>query len=233
MLTPLEECHVGAELAPPVEYVRRSYPPCAGCPARGQATDEQMAAHWSWRARFRPARVRLLLIAESPPYTVPGCPVRHFYHPAGPAPDTLFRATAPVLAADWADETDGRRSPARKAAALAALAERGFLLLDSAKCPVNHLASLASKRQVTRACAAVVLRAEIEALTFLPEARICLVVRGTVPQAALPVLRELGLEERVVSPEGLPFPGRWPGHRVGFQRALAAAAAQAGWPGVS
>jgi hypothetical protein len=225
----IQECDAGGELAPPVEYVRRSYAPCGGCPARGQATDEQMAAHWSWRARFRPARVRLLLIAESPPYTVPGCPVRHFYHPEGPAPDTLFRATAPVLVAVG---PNGRRSPAGKAAALAALAERGFLLLDSAKCPVNHLASHASKREVTRSCAAAVLRAEIAALTFLPEARICLVVRGTVPQAALPLLRELGLEERVVSAEGLPFPGRWPGHRDAFQRALAAAAAQAGWPGV-
>jgi hypothetical protein len=225
--------HTREKLAPPVEYVRRSYEPCAGCPARGQATDEQMAAHWRWRARFRPAPVRLLLIAESPPYTVPGCPIRHFYHPGGPPPDTLFRATAPVLLADRPAGPGSDRSPAAKAAALEALTQGGFLLLDSAKCPVNHLPSVPSKRDVTRACAAVVLRAELAALCFVPEARICLVVRGTVPQAALPVLQELGLRKRVVSPDGLPFPGRWPGHRDAFQRALAAAAAQAGWPAPS
>jgi hypothetical protein len=224
----LEVCDAGREPTPPEEYVRRTFAPCAGCPARGEATAAQMGEHWRWRARFRPARVRLLLIAESPPYTEPGCPVRHFYHPAGPAPDTLFRATAPVLLADRAGAKEDR-SPAAKAAALAALAERGFLLLDSAKCPVNHLPSIASKREVTRTCASAVLRAEIAALTFLPEARICLVVRGTVPQAALPVLDALGLAERIISREGLPFPGRWPGHRDTFQRALAAAAVQAGW----
>jgi hypothetical protein len=221
------------ELAAPVEYVRRGYAPCAGCRAREHATDEQMAAHWRWRARFRPACVRLLLIAESPPFTVSGCPIRHFYHPGGPPPDTLFRSVAPVLLAGWPNGAGSDRTPAAKAAALEALTRGGFLLLDSAKCPVNHLPSAAHKRDVTRACAAVVLRAELAALCFVPEARICLAVRGTVPQAALPVLQELGLGQRVVSPDGLPFPSRWPGHRDAFQRALAAAAAQAGWPATS
>jgi hypothetical protein len=158
-----------------------------------------------------------------------GAPIRHFYHQAAPSPDTLFRATAPVLLADCARAHVGRWSPAAKEAALASLAAGGFLLLDSAQCPVNHLADAAARRRVARACAGEVLRAQLAALRLAPEARICLVVRSTVPQATVPLLEELGLMDRVVDRRGLPFPGRWTGHRAAFQAGLATAAALAGW----
>ena len=185
-----------------------------------------MAASWGWRERFRPARVRLLLIAESPPRTVGEAPLRHFYHPAGPPPDTLFRALAPAL---LGTDALAEGCPAAKEAALRRLAAGGFLLLDSAQCPVNHLPTMASRREVVRRCAGAVLRQQVAALRLEPEARICLLVRGTVPAAALPVLGELGLGSRVPHPGGLPFPGRWPGHREAFQRGVRQAAAAAGW----
>jgi hypothetical protein len=210
----------------PVEYVTRSYPACAGCAARGAATEAQMAASWEWRERFRPARVRLLLIAESPPRTVGEAPLRHFYHPAGPPPDTLFRAVAPTL---LGTDAIADRRPERKEAALCRLAAGGFFLLDSAQCPVNHLSTPASRRDVVCRCAAVVLRQQLTALSLEPEARIGLVVRGTVPAAVLPVLQELGLAERVVHPDGLPFPGRWPGRREAFQHGVRLAAMAAAW----
>lgn len=209
-----------------MDYVTRGYPACAGCPAREAATAAQMAASWAWRQRFRPERVRLLLIAESPPQTVGDAPLRHFYHPAGPPPDTLFRAVAPVLLAE--DRIEQGRSEAKERA-LERLAVGGFFLLDSAQCPVNRLLTPAARREATRRCAATVLREQLAGLPLAAGARICLVVRGTVPAAALPVLRELGLAGRVTAPEGLPFPGRWPGHREAFQQGLRAAADAAGW----
>lgn len=187
-----------------------------------------MAAYWAFRARFRPRTVRLLLIAESPPRSFGLESLRHFYHPAAPPPDTLFRATAPVLVGEDATPRPESRTTAKERA-LARLAKAGFFLLDSAQCPVNHLASPAIRGEVARRCADVVLRDWLARLCFAPEARICLVVRSSVPRSVLPVLQELGLDDRVVFPGGLPFPGRWPGHREAFQRGLAEAARQAGW----
>lgn len=210
---------------PPAEYVNRGYPACGECPARGEATAEQMAESWVWRERFRPKRVRLLLIAESPPRSVVDTPLRHFYHPRGPAPDTLFRAVATALL-DAAPAREGGAEA--KEAALSRLAAGGYFLLDSAQCPVNHLPAR-DRRAAIHRCAGAVLRFQVAALALAPEARICLVVRGTVPGAALPVLRELGLVGRVADPAGLPFPGRWPGHREAFQQALREAAVAAGW----
>jgi hypothetical protein len=188
-----------------------------------------MRLSWEYRARFWPARVRLLLIAESPPHSVPGSPLRHFYHPAAPSPDTLFRVTAPVLLPKWREDGGGRWSPTDKEAALAELAARGFLLLDGAQCPVNHLSATGDRRGAVRRCADVVLRALLSDLEFALGARICPVVRGTVPAAVVPVLDALGLADRLAMREGLPFPGRWSGHRDGFQAGLAQAAASAGW----
>jgi hypothetical protein len=218
---------------PPEAYTRRTYPPCAGCAARGQSTDAQAALRWGYRARFWPSRVRLLLIAESPPFSATGARIRHFYHPEAPSPDTLFRATAPVLLADRPEGRVGSRGADGKEAALALLAQRGFLLLDSAQCPVNHLADGATRRSVARRCAAAVLREMLALLDFTPEARICLVVRSTVPEAVLPMLAQLGLADRVHDRRGLPFPGRWTGHRAAYQAGLTAAAAAAGWEEVA
>jgi hypothetical protein len=71
-----------------------------------------------------------------------------------------------------------------------------------------------------------VLAGELDSLALAPDAVICMVVRGTVPNAARPVLASLGLESYLIEPDGLPFPGRWSGHRQRFIASLRAAAAR-------
>lgn len=180
-----------------------------------------MEHHLALRRAVVPDVVRLLLIAESPPWSADGAAVRHFYNAEAPHPDNLFRATAAALLEDdricW--------PVAEKAAALSALTAAGFLLLDSAKCPVNHL-PLCSRRAAVAACAGHVLAEELTRISLAPDAVICMVVRGTVPAAARPVLASLGLGSRIVEPDGLPFPGRWSDHRHRFIKILRAAAAR-------
>src|SRR2546423_5310577 len=65
-------------------YRARAFAACAACPARGQATDAQMERQLALRQQAAPERVRLLLIAESPPRSAPEAMVRHFYHPESP-----------------------------------------------------------------------------------------------------------------------------------------------------
>jgi hypothetical protein len=196
-------------------YRTRGFAPCATCPARNQAEEELMAYHLALRRPAAPERVRLLLIAESPPWSKPGGRVRHFYNPGAPHPDSLFRATATALLDD--DRTFWL--PEDKARALGRLAAGGFLLLDSAKCPVNHLTAPA-RRAALHACAQHVLRGELERVPFAPEGVICMVVRSTVIAVAAPVLDSLGLGHRLVARDGLPFPGRWPNHRARFIETL-------------
>jgi hypothetical protein len=207
------------------DYRTRSFPPCDACPARGQATEGLMERHLALRRVAVPEMVRVLLIAESPPWSAEGAAVRHFYNPEGPHPDNLFRATAAALLGD--DRT--LWPAAEKAAALRSLVAGGFLLLDSAKCPVNHLAPR-ERRAAVGACAGHVLAEELDRITLAPGAVICMVVRGTVPAAARPVLAARGLGRYVVEPEGLPFPGRWSDHRRRFITTLRAAA---GWQATS
>jgi hypothetical protein len=211
------------------QYRTRTFAACRGCPARGQAADAQMERHLELRRRGAPHRVQLLLIAESPPWSADGAPVRHFYHPEAPPPDNLFRATAAAVL-----DEDRTRWPANeKAAALARLADQGFLLLDGAKCPVNHLAS-AERRAALSACAEHVLRQELARVPWASGAVICLVVRSTVPPAVNPVLASLGLRRYLVEPEAgggaLPFPGRWSDHRQRFITGLRAIAQRSSRP---
>jgi hypothetical protein len=206
-------------------YRMRTFPACGACPARGQATEALMERHLALRRAALPEIVRVLLIAESPPWSAEGAAVRHFYNPAAPHPDNLFRATAAALLG----EERSSWPAVGKSAALRALAARGFLLLDSAKCPVNHLAPR-ERRAAIRGCTGHVLAEELDHITLAPGAVICMVVRSTVPEAVRPVLAARGMERYLVEPEGLPFPGRWSDHRRRFITSLRTVAVGAPMP---
>lgn len=177
-----------------------------------------MERHLALRHAAVPEAVRVLLIAESPPWSAEGAAVRHFYNPEAPHPDNLFRATAAALL----DEERSSWPAVEKAAALRSLAARGFLLLDSAKCPVNHLAPRERRAAIQR-CAGHVLGQELDHLLLTPDAVICMVVRSTVPAAARPLLLTRGMGRYLIEPKGLPFPGRWSDHRRRFVTSLRAA----------
>ena len=98
-----------------------------------------------------------------PPWSAEGAAIRHFYNPESPHPDNLFRATTAALLGDDRELLAG----GGERAALRALADGGFLLLDSAKCPVTSCPAR-ERRAAIHARAGHVLAQELDGITLAP-----------------------------------------------------------------
>ena len=144
--------------------------------------------------RFRPARVELLFIAESPP--VSGA---YFYR----LPEwgqrgvrsALFWETVRALGIVPA----GPCCYAEKERYLAKFRDRGLFIVDAAKCPVNHVGDGTAARMIGR-CSRL-LRREVQAL----DPRHIVLIKKT-NHVLLPRLEEWGFSPRLLSAEPLAFP---------------------------
>lgn len=152
--------------------------------------------------RYRPDRVRLLLVAQAPPEPAD----RYFYFTDVPTQDTLFRSVARTLLP--------RTEPTRtnKAFLLAQLQEQGVFLIDLKPDPiVNSRVSLSELRPHVPVL--------LDRVAELEPDRIIL-IKADVYDAAYPALAAAGLP---VSRVRVPFPssGRQKEFAVAFGRALA------------
>lgn len=160
------------------------------------------------RERFRPTRLRYLLIAESPPD--PGDRGRRFFYSPTLTIDNLYRSVAEAVYGER-DNFDVRDKPAL----LARLREDGFWLIDAVEYPVNKLGSSTRSRAIKAAVPRLVERCvELE-----PE-RGAIICHGKVFAATAHALRDAGVV--VLDDVVLPFPlGNWRARFVeGFRQAL-------------
>lgn len=160
------------------------------------------------RERYRPERLRVLLVAESPPD--PGAAERRFFYSPVLRADNLYRGVAQALY-DEREDVD----VLDKRAVLERLKSEGFWLIDAVDEPVNRLGSAAR----TRAIADGVPRLVDRCIELAPELGV-IVCHAKVYAAAAPSLRHAGV--RVLHDEPLPFPlGNWRAQFVaGFRKAL-------------
>jgi hypothetical protein len=164
--------------------------------------DRRARSTRQWAARrFRPDRVRLLLIAEAPPAALD----RYFYFPQVASHDSLFRYVARL--------TLGREpTRERKAGDLKSLQDAGVFLIDVCPDPI------ADPREL-RAC---VPRLVQRARALGPDHII--LIKATVHAAAFRALRDAGLP---VVDEVVPFPGS--GQQLRFEAAMARALRSIRW----
>lgn len=194
---------------------------CTRCADLGVAPDERRGTFFRLAEEWRPARVRVLFIAESPPQKNRRGRWSHFYlpeeRPPGEDPSMLFWAMADVLALAESCGTTlaeaKRDRPAWKPRLLAEFRRRGLFLVDAAKCAVNGLRSDAARGTAVTRCAEAWLGRELRALE--PE-RIVL-VKVTVHDLLEPILVRAGLGARVER-ERIPHPGS--GQYANFQQAM-------------
>jgi hypothetical protein len=160
------------------------------------------------RDRYRPARLRYLLIGESPPD--PGEGARRFFYSPPLSIDNLYRAVAESVYGTESD-VDLRDKPS----VLRRLQEDGFWLIDAVDSPVNKLEGPARRKAVKAAVPRLVERC----LELAPECGV-IVCHGKVFALAAPALREAGVT--LLHDEPLPFPlGNWRARFVaGFREAL-------------
>jgi hypothetical protein len=181
-------------------------PAGAALPALGSAP----GAEWyeELRERYRPTRLRYLLIAESPPD--PGEGERRFFYSPTLTIDNLYRSVAEAIYGER-DDVDTRDKPA----VLERLREDGFWLIDAVEYPVNKLASSDRARAIREGVPRLIAKCIAQG----PEhgAIIC---HGKVYAATAQALRDAGVP--VLHDEALPFPlGNWRARFVeGFRRAL-------------
>jgi hypothetical protein len=160
------------------------------------------------RHRYKPDRLRYLLIGESPPD--PGAGQRRFFYSPILTHDNLYRGVTEAVYGLEPD-FDVRAKPVL----LERLADDGFWLIDAVSHPVNQLGANARTRAIADGVANLIRTCtEVE-----PECGV-IICHGKVYDAAAHPLREAGVA--LLHDEALPFPlGNWRARFVdGFRRAL-------------
>lgn len=205
------------DLAP----IAAAYAACTRCADLGVAPDPRRPTFFRLAEAFRPERVRVLFVAESPPQKNRRGRWTHFYlpeeKPPGEDPSTLFWAMAEVLALAEACGTTRaeakRDRPAWKPRLLAEFQRRGLWLVDAAKCAVNGVAEDRARGRAVTRCAEIWLARELRAL----EPERIVFIKVTVHDLLEPVLVRGGWGARLEH-ERIPHPGS--GQYTNFLRAM-------------
>jgi hypothetical protein len=164
------------------------------------------------RRRYRPHKVRLLLIAESPPSSG-----GFFYFPTTIGKDHLFRETMKALEF-WPINQPMRRG-VDKRSMLRRFQTMGFYLLDTCDFPVNKLRPVERREAVLRQIPRLVNKViDADPLHIL-------IVKSSIFQPVFIALKESGLRSRVLNSGPVPFPnhGNQRIYRSLLRRALAKA----------
>jgi hypothetical protein len=174
--------------------------------------DNRRMSGTSWyeelRERYRPDRLRVLLIGESPPDPGGGAR-RFFYAPTLAKEDNLYRGVAKAL-------YEGERIDIRdKPSVLARLRDEGYWLIDAVNEPVNKK-TRSERRRLIRAQLDNLIATVVE---LAPESGV-IICHQLVYEAASDPLRDAGV--RMLHDQALPFPlGNWRERfAVGVRRAL-------------
>jgi len=161
------------------------------------------------REQYRPDRLEVLLVGESPPD--PGAGPRRFFYSPTLSRDNLYRGVVQGLYGEQpgVELTD-------KPAMLRRLQADGFWLVDATDQPVNHLPAAVRRAAIRAAVPQLVDRCR-----DLAPQRGVVICHSIVYQFAAPALRDA--EVTVLHDDPLPFPlGNWRAAFVaGLRRALA------------
>ena len=162
------------------------------------------------RERWRPDRVRLLLVGESPPDHGEG-ERRYFYDDVLRKADGLFREVVKALC----DAESLRSGVDAKRPWLGALRDAGVFLIDLAPVPVNRLGN-----ERTATLAASVADCTLRAQALSPDGVI--LIKRNVHELLAEPFRQAGLP--VLHEQPIPFPGS--GQQLRFREHFAAAVAE-------
>jgi hypothetical protein len=161
------------------------------------------------RRKYRPRKVRLLLIAESPPSSG-----GFFYFPTTIGKDHLFRETMKAL--DLWPEDQPLRKGVDKRGMLRRFQSMGLYLADTCDLPVDKLRPVKRREAVLQQMPRLVNDViEADPLHIF-------VVKSTIFNPVVMALKESGLRSRILNTGPVPFPshGNQRVYRSSLKRAL-------------
>ena len=174
-----------------------------------------MASYNSAAAKYRPDRVRVLFVAESPPVPKYGEPARYFYFENVKKADHLWSGLMKALYADFKGAKNERE---RKAEWLDRFKRDGYWLIDAVKTPIAKKTADGKqiKRKALRTHLSKVGGALIKEIRAVHPGKVVL-ISSPVWEVLHRPLKEAGLP--VVNFEALFFPGS--GQQGEFQKQFA------------
>lgn len=158
------------------------------------------------RDKYKPhGRVKILLIAESPPYCG-----GYFYSDQTAGADSLFRETMKALGIF----PENKKMPTGldKRPCLKEFQSRGFFVVDVSYKPVNKLKPMERRRAIIEG----IPRLVADTRELNPES--ILIVKSNIFAPVRDAIEEAGLDKRIRNEEALPFPSH--GHQKTYRRKL-------------
>ena len=161
--------------------------------SRSRRAESQCILFDKARRKYRPSKVRLLMIAESPPSSG-----GFFYFPETIGKDHLFRETMKTIGL-WPTKSPMRRG-VDKTPMLRNFQSMGFFLLDSSNYPVDKLPNRARREAIQDQ-----LPRLVEDVKQVDPASI-VIVKSSIYGIVDLALEEAGLGSRVLNSRPIPFP---------------------------
>src|SRR6266571_1388302 len=145
------------------------------------------------RARYKPRTIRVLFVAESPPSSG-----GFFYFSKTIGKDHLFRETMKALSL-WPLGHPLRKG-LDKTGLLEEFRSRGFFLIDTCERPVDKLSRRARRMLIVQEASGLASRAkDLDPVSIV-------IVKKTVYRPVRHTLERVGLGDRILNDEPLPFP---------------------------
>jgi hypothetical protein len=155
----------------------------------------------SLRERYRPEKIRVLFVAESPPDSGEG-ELRFFYNASQERHDHMYRSLMEAAFPDF------KHRPGEKEGWLRKFQQAGYYMIDATDRPVNHLSPAERRRELNSSLETRIAEIGRLIVTGTP---IVLVKRNIFEMFSQP-LRDAG--HNVIHETFLPFPSH--GHQARF-----------------
>jgi hypothetical protein len=104
-----------------------------------------MNIYASSAALYKPEKIKVLIVAESPPASNTTGDTRYFYFPGNTKWDYLFTAIIQVV---FPDEVIVISSPADKEKLLLKFRDAGFFLIDACEYPINKMSNGQKRKEI-------------------------------------------------------------------------------------
>lgn len=172
-----------------MEEIKKIIVNCEKCHSLGVFFDERRIENYNYSHKYKPEKVKVLWILESPPLSDPP---RYFYRPELTRYDGLFREMMKVLNIPVSNPKDE---------SLRRFSESGHFLIDAMKCPADKSNAHLKPAMISN-CSQILAQEIIE---INPERII--IVKADIYDRVYDTVASINMADRVLNAKAVPYPG--------------------------